>query len=101
MIHLKINGEAIAVEEGTTLLDAARTLHYRIPTLCYKKGLTIYGGCRLCLVEVKGRSTLPIACAEIAQEGMEVYTHSDLVLETRKNIFQLIIANHPFDCNLN
>ena len=50
---------------------------------------------------MKGRTNLPIACAEEVQEGMEVFTHSDIVLETRRNIFQLIIANHPFDCELN
>jgi NADH-quinone oxidoreductase subunit G len=101
MITLHINGEPIKVEAGTTVLEAAKKLHYRIPTLCYKEGLSIYGGCRLCVVEVKGRTNLPIACAEEVQEGMEVFTHSDLVLETRRNIFQLLIANHPFDCQLN
>ncbi|BES65072.1 NADH-dependent [FeFe] hydrogenase, group A6 [Gottschalkiaceae bacterium SANA] len=101
MITLHINSQPIKVEAGTTILEAAKKLHYRIPTLCYKEGLSIYGGCRLCVVEVKGRSNLPIACAEEVQEGMEVFTHSDLVLETRRNIFQLLIANHPFDCQLN
>lgn len=101
MIQMKINGESISVEEGTTILEAAKQLHYKIPTLCYKEGLKIYGGCRLCVVEVKGKETLPIACAEKVQEGMEVFTHSDIVMETRRNIFQLIIANHPFDCELN
>ena len=101
MIRLQINGQPIEVEEGTTILLAAKKLHYKIPTLCYKEGLSIFGGCRLCIVEVKGRANLPIACAEEVQEGMEVFTHSDLVLETRRNIFQLLIANHPFDCELN
>ncbi len=101
MIELKINGETVKVHEGTTILEAARKLHYKIPTLCYKEGLTIYGGCRLCIVEVAGRKDLPISCAEVVQEGMQVYTHSDIVMKTRRNIFELIIANHPFDCQLN
>lgn len=101
MIRLQINREEIEVEAGTTILDAAKKLHYKIPTLCYKEGLSIYGGCRLCIVEVKGKTNLPIACAEEVRDGMEVFTHSDIVLETRRNIFQLIIANHPFDCELN
>lgn len=101
MIRLQINREEIEVEAGTTILEAAKKLHYKIPTLCYKEGLSIYGGCRLCIVEVNGKTNLPIACAEEVREGMEVFTHSDIVLETRRNIFQLIIANHPFDCELN
>lgn len=101
MIRLQINGESVEVENGTTILEAAKKLHYKIPTLCYKEGVSVYGGCRLCVVEVKGRTNLPISCAEVVQGGMEVYTHSDIVLETRRNIFQLILANHPFDCELN
>jgi len=101
MIQAKINGEAISVVEGTTILEAAKELHYKIPTLCYREGLKVYGGCRLCVVEVKGRENLPIACAEKLQDGMEVFTHSDIVMETRRNIFQMLLANHPFDCNLN
>lgn len=101
MINVKINGNAIAVPEGTTILEAAEKLNYKIPTLCYQKGLTVYGGCRICVVEVKGRKDLPIACAEKVSEGMEILTHSDIVRETRQNIFELIIANHPFSCQLN
>lgn len=101
MIHAKINGQPIEVPEGTTILEAAKKLHINIPTLCYRKGLSVYGGCRICVVEVKGRKDLPIACYEKLQESMEVFTHSEIVRTVRENIFQLIIANHPFSCELN
>lgn len=101
MVNGSINGEDIEIEEGITILEAAKRLGYKIPTLCYKKELSVYGGCRLCIVEIKGRNTLPISCATDFENGMEVYTHSEIVKKTRKNIFNLIIANHPFDCKLN
>ncbi|MGM0508892.1 MAG: NADH-dependent [FeFe] hydrogenase, group A6 [Fusobacteriota bacterium] len=101
MINIKINGEQLQLEKEMTILDAAKKANYKIPTLCYKENLSIYGGCRLCIVEIKGQEQLPISCATNIQEGMEIYTHSKRVREARRNIFELMIANHPFDCKLN
>lgn len=101
MLKVKINNEEIEVKEGTTILHAARQTGIKIPTLCYIEGLSPYGGCRLCIVKVKGRRDYAISCADKVEDGMEVWTHTDEIIETRKNIFQLIIANHPFDCKLN
>ena len=101
MVNIKINNESLNLEEGMTILEAAKKANYKIPTLCYQENLSIYGGCRLCVVEIKGQEQLPISCATEIKEGMEIYTHSEKVREARKNIFQLMIANHPFDCNLN
>jgi len=101
LINLSINGEEISVEEGTTILEAAKKLNYKIPTLCYQKELSVYGGCRLCIVDIKGENNYAISCATEVQNGMVVHTHTRDLMEVRKNIFQLIIANHPFDCKLN
>jgi NADH-quinone oxidoreductase subunit G len=101
MVRLKINGESVEVAEGTTILQASAQIHCKIPTLCYREGLSVYGGCRICVVEVKGRKDLPIACGTEVEEGMEVWTHSSIVREARKNIFQLLLANHPFDSSQN
>ncbi len=101
MIHATINGQAVEVAENTTILEAAKQLHVVIPTLCYRKGLTAYGGCRMCVVEVEGCKNLAIACNEMLQEGMVIKTHSETIRMVRENIFQLIIANHPFSCELN
>lgn len=101
MVNCVINGKHMEVKEGTTILEAAKKAGYKIPTLCYRENLSMYGGCRLCIVEIKGRKNLPISCATDCEEGMEIFTHSDIVKKVRKDIFQLIIANHPFDCRLN
>jgi NADH-quinone oxidoreductase subunit G len=101
MLKLTINNEAVEVEAGTTILEAASKLSYNIPTLCYQEKLSITGSCRICVVEVKGWRKLVPACATEVEEGMEVLTNSDTVKEVRESIFELIIANHPFDCQLN
>jgi len=101
LINLKINGEEISVKEGTTVLEAAKKLHYKIPTLCFQEDLSIYGSCRLCSVQIIGQPTLSIACGTEVSEGMEVITNSERVMNTRKSIFELLIANHQFDCELN
>lgn len=101
MIQATINGQKVETSENITILEAAKQLHVVIPTLCYRKGLSVYGGCRMCVVEVEGRKDLAIACNEKLREGMVVQTHSEKVRKVRENIFELIIANHPFSCELN
>ncbi|MBZ4684011.1 MAG: hypothetical protein PWP46_1651 [Fusobacteriaceae bacterium] len=101
MVKLRVNNEEIEIDENSTILDAAKQLGYKIPTLCYKKNLSVYGGCRICVVEDKKTGNLVISCATKVENGMEILTNSEKVRETRKGIFELILANHPFDCNLN
>ncbi|MGN1041086.1 MAG: 2Fe-2S iron-sulfur cluster-binding protein, partial [Candidatus Fimimonas sp.] len=72
MINLKINGIPVCVEEGSTLLEAARSIGIKIPTLCHMKDLSELGACRVCVVEVKGMRSLVAACEYPAMEGMEV-----------------------------
>lgn len=102
-IHLTINGRPVAVEEGSTILDAARQLKIDIPTLCH---MNLHdtamnnrsASCRVCVVEVLGRKTLMPACATPAVEGMEVITNSNRVLQTRKTLVELLISDHPKSC---
>ena len=101
MVKLEIDGQKIEVEEGTTILEASKKAHIKIPTLCYEENLSIFGGCRLCVVEIEGEDNLKPSCATMVQEGMVVQTHSPTVREVRKNLFELIIASHDIDCNLN
>ncbi len=101
MIKLTIDNTPVEVEKGTTLLEAARQVHINIPTLCYEENLSIYGGCRLCVVEVNERRQLMPACATEAEDGMEVKTHSPRVREVRQTLFELIIASHDISCELN
>ena len=98
MINLTIDGEAIAVEEGTTILEAARRLNVHIPTLCHHEDQAVKAVCRICVVEVEGQRLLPTACSMPVSEGMVVKTASPKVIKARKTIMELILARHPQDC---
>ncbi|MFW5980810.1 MAG: NADH-dependent [FeFe] hydrogenase, group A6 [Halanaerobiaceae bacterium] len=101
MININIDGQNLEVEQGTTILEAAEKAHIKIPTLCYEEDLSIYGGCRLCVVEIEGEDLLKPACATEVSEGMKIKTHSDKVRKVRQNLFELIIASHDISCELN
>ena len=97
MITLQINGLEVAVERGTTLLEAAQFLGFPIPTLCHMEGLSPYGACRLCVVEIgeAPRSRLVTACTYPVEEGLKVRTASARVLRARKIILELLVASCP------
>jgi len=97
MITLTINGLPVAVEEGETLLEAARFLGFPIPTLCHMDGLSPYGACRLCVVEIGAgpKARLVSSCTYPAQEGLKVRTASARVLRARKMILELLLASCP------
>ncbi|GAW28779.1 formate dehydrogenase, alpha subunit [Carboxydocella sp. JDF658] len=97
-IRLKINGQEYTVPKEWTILKAAQNNGIFIPTLCYEEGLPIFGGCRLCVVEVKGARKLLAACATPVEEGMEIQTESERVVEARREILRLLIANHDLRC---
>jgi len=97
-IKLIINNMPIEVAEGTTILDAASKLKYKIPTLCYHPDLTVAGNCRICLVEVKGSKTLVTSCSMPVAEGMEIYTNSLKVRKARKDVIELLLSEHNMDC---
>jgi predicted molibdopterin-dependent oxidoreductase YjgC len=98
MIDLNINGLPVSVPEGTTILDAARFADIPIPTLCHHPKLTPYGGCRLCIVDVKGISRPVTSCTTPVSQGMEVRTTSPTIEKLRKTILELILSDHPNDC---
>lgn len=97
MITLTINGLQATVEKGTTLLEAARFLGFPIPTLCYNEGLSPYGACRMCVVEIgEGKGAkLVSSCTYPAQEGLVVRTASERVLRARRMIIELLLASCP------
>lgn len=98
MVNLKINNIPISVEEGTTILDAAKRLNFRIPTLCNHPDLSVAGNCRVCVVEVKGARLLSASCATPVSEGMEVFTNSEKVRIARKHVVELLLSEHNSDC---
>ena len=97
MSTLTINGLEVAVEEGTTLLEAARFLGFPIPTLCHMDGLSPYGACRLCVVEIgEGpKAKLVSSCTYPAQDGLKVRTASSRVVRARKMVLELLLASCP------
>ncbi|MCD6250299.1 MAG: (2Fe-2S)-binding protein [candidate division Zixibacteria bacterium] len=97
MIKLKINGVEVSVEKGSTILEAAQFLGFPIPTLCHMEGLTPYGACRLCVVEIgeEPRSKLVTSCTYLAEEGLQVRTASRRVIRARKMILELHLASCP------
>ncbi len=97
MITLTLNGLHVSVEQGTTLLEAAQFLGFPIPTLCHMEGLTPYGACRLCVVEIgEGpKAKLVTACTYPAEEGLRVRTSSERVVRARRMILELLLASCP------
>jgi NADH-quinone oxidoreductase subunit G len=98
MIELTIDDLPVSVPEGTSILDAARSVEIDIPTLCYERTLGVIGACRLCTVEIEDGGALRAACATAAAEGMVVHTESDAVVETRRTLLDLLLSDHPLDC---
>ena len=98
MINLKINNIAVSVPEGTTILEAAKSIGIKIPTLCYMKEINEIGACRVCVVEVKGARSLVAACVYPVNENMEVFTDTPAVRAARKATIELILSNHNKSC---
>lgn len=101
MVNIKIDGVPCAVEAGTTILEAARQIGVRIPTLCWLKELNEIGACRICVVEMVGGRSLVASCVypiSKADEGREILTHSATVLDSRRTTLELILSDHDKKC---
>ena len=97
-VNIQINGMPYSVPSGVTILEAAQSVGVDIPTLCYLKDVNEIGACRLCLVEVKGARGLVTACMYPVNEGMEVFTNTPKVMQSRKHTLELILSNHDMRC---
>ena len=97
-VNLKINNIPVQAEAGTTILEAARAAGIKIPTLCYLKDINAIGACRVCVCEVKGARSLVAACVYPVSEGMEVFTNTKKVMDSRKTTVELILSDHDQDC---
>lgn len=98
MVTLTIDGHAVTVPEDTTILEAARSIHIEIPTLCYLKGINEIGACRICTVEVEGQPRLVPACDNVVSRGMVVHTNSPRVREARRVNLRLLLSQHDTKC---
>ncbi|WP_291843434.1 formate dehydrogenase subunit alpha [Maricaulis sp.] len=97
-VTLEIDGFAITVPEGTSVMRAAAMLGTQIPKLCATDMLKAYGSCRLCLVEIDGKRGTPASCTTPVESGMKVITQSDRLARLRRGVMELYISDHPLDC---
>ena len=101
MVNIKINGIPVQVEEGTTILDAAKKVNINIPILCYNPDLPPWGSCGICIVKIGDSPRLVRACTtpiDGMMEGKNIITHDADIITTRKIVLELILSNHPDDC---
>src|SRR5690606_35435392 len=97
-IRLTIDGVAVSVPEGTSVMRAAAEAGIKVPKLCATDSLDAFGSCRICLVEIAGRRGYPASCTTPVAEGMEVSTQSEPLAKLRRNVMELYISDHPLDC---
>ncbi|HEY3299988.1 MAG TPA: NADH-quinone oxidoreductase subunit NuoG [Methylophilaceae bacterium] len=98
MLNIEIDGNAVEVDHGTTIIDAADKLGIAIPRFCYHKKLSVAANCRMCLVQVeKFAKPLP-ACATPVADGMKIFTRSKSAVEAQKSVMEFLLINHPLDC---
>lgn len=103
MVNAKINGINIEIENGSSILDAAKKVNINLPTLCNMymadgKTRNCKGTCRVCVVEVEGMGKLVPSCETEIKEGMSIKTHSLRAVRARRTIVELLLSNHPMDC---
>ncbi len=97
-INIQIDDVIVRVEKGTTIMEAAETLGIKIPRLCYHPDLSLEGACRVCIVEVEGYKNFVPSCATEARPGMKVKTNSPEIRQARRDLVELILDNHPKEC---
>jgi formate dehydrogenase major subunit len=97
-VTLDIDGTAVTVPKGTSLMRAAVEAGIHVPKLCATDSLEPFGSCRLCLVEIEGRKGFPASCTTPAEAGMKVRTQTPKLQQLRKGVMELYISDHPLDC---
>ncbi|MEW6142146.1 MAG: formate dehydrogenase subunit alpha [Chloroflexota bacterium] len=98
VISVSIDGKSVEVPEDVTILDAARKAGVYVPTLCHHPALAPYGGCRMCIVQVEGMRGFPTSCSTPVTSKMAVKTNTPELQELRRNIFELVLSEHPWQC---
>jgi NADH-quinone oxidoreductase subunit G len=97
-VNLEVDGQAVQVPGGSTVMDAAHKLGLYVPHFCWHKKLTIAANCRMCLVQVEKAPKPMPACATPVSEGMKVWTHSEAAINAQKGVMEFLLINHPLDC---
>ncbi len=95
---IEINNKKVEAKQGETILEVLNRNSIKVPTLCHMKNMLPTGACRMCVVEVEGRKNLVTSCSEPVTENMKITTNSQRVINSRKTIIELLLADHPDDC---
>ncbi|MCG6205390.1 formate dehydrogenase subunit alpha [Rhodopseudomonas sp. HC1] len=98
MVTLTIDGRSVSVPEGTSIMRAAMEIGTAIPKLCATDMVDAFGSCRLCLIEIDGRSGTPASCTTPVADGLVVHTQTERLKQIRKGVMELYISDHPLDC---
>jgi len=96
--RIRLNGQLVESPVGATILSVALAAGVKIPTLCHDPRLSSPAQCRMCLVEIKGKKNLTASCITPVEPGMDIQTHSDVVMTSRRETLRLLLASHPKDC---
>ena len=97
-VTVEIDGQTVAVPEGTSVMRSAALAGVRVPKLCATDTLKAFGSCRLCLVEIEGRKGYPASCTTTVAAGMKISTQSPKLTQLRRGVLDLYISDHPLDC---
>ena len=97
-IHATINGLPVEVAKGTSILDAARQVHVRIPTLCKHPDLDATAACGICIVQIKNNGKMLRACCTPIEDKMDILTETPEIVEVRRSVLELILSRHPNEC---
>ena len=99
MVKIKINGKQIEVEEGITILKAAKKLGIKIPSLCYHPDIPPTSACGICVVKLANQGNKYVrSCSMIVEDGMDIITHDSEINTVRKGVLELVLSAHPNDC---
>ena len=98
VIDIDVNGKKIKAKKGDTILETLNNNGIKVPTLCRMEGFSSTGACRMCVVEVEGKSGLIPSCSQPIEESVKIRTHSPRVVNARKMLVELLLSNHPDDC---
>jgi len=98
MINITVNGKALEVEPGTSILHAAEMVNVKIPTLCYNPDLPAWASCGICIVRLAGSPKMVRACCTACEPNMNIITHDPEIIAVRRTVLELILSNHPNDC---
>ncbi len=99
LVSLEIDGHAVTVPEGTSVLRAAALAGIAIPKLCATDSMAPFGSCRLCLIEVEGRNGFPASCTTPVEAGIKVRTQSEKLAKLRRGVMELYMSDHPLDAS--